>query len=120
MRRTVHLFIGASVFVILTLSLSHVYPLNFGNLIFGFFAVLVGSVVPDMLEPPVNSRHRGFFHSRRFLKIIMAIFCISIGILILTRLPKIPVTILFSGSCLLLGYIFHLFADALTRRGLPI
>ena len=48
-----------------------IYPYGVGNIvssinhswIWGLVAVIIGSLIPDIIEPATSSRHRGLFHS---------------------------------------------------------
>jgi membrane-bound metal-dependent hydrolase YbcI (DUF457 family) len=88
-----------------------------GTLAFGLLAAFAGSVLPDLLEPPTSSRHRGFFHSKKVLKGTGILFVVTA---LLWLLPEVPSkTVPFVLSALALGYLLHLAADSVTPRGLP-
>ena len=74
----------------------------------------VGSVLPDKIEPPKHWTHRGFFHSKRLL--IRLLICWFVGLIVLACTYSPLLVLLLFGIG---GYIFHLFADSTTRRGLP-
>jgi Predicted membrane-bound metal-dependent hydrolase (DUF457). len=83
----------------------------------GSLAAFAGSVLPDLLEPPTSSRHRGFFHSKKVLKGTGILFVVTA---LLWLLPEVPSkTVPFVLSALALGYLLHLAADSVTPRGLP-
>jgi len=86
--------------------------------IFGLVAVVVGSVMPDILEPAITRRHRGMCHSRGALILMVFLFGVTalttIVSLFFAHLPEF-----YSASCFFLGYLFHLLADSLTPAGLP-
>ena len=77
MRRQAHLVIGAIAFLAYTYPLYLLLKIPTNTMLMGFFAVLFGSVIPDVLEPPRNWMHRGLGHSRRALKFSAEIFTIS-------------------------------------------
>ena len=86
-------------------------------LVFGFLAAFAGSILPDLLERPTSSRHRGFFHSKRVLEITGIVFFVMA---ILWLLPgALLKTGFFVCSAFALGYLLHLAADSVTPRGLP-
>lgn len=117
MRRSIHIAIGLLAFCLYAYLGHLVSDITPGVLAAGFPAACAGSVLPDLLEPPISSRHRGFFHSKRMLR-VTAIFFLAAAALWL--LPEIPQkTVLFVFSALALGYLLHLAADSLTPRGLP-
>jgi hypothetical protein len=77
MRRQTHLVIGAIVFLAYTYPMYLLLKIPTNTMILGFFAVLFGSVMPDVLEPPRNWMHRGLGHSRRALKFSVEIFVLT-------------------------------------------
>jgi len=79
----------------------------------GAILTLIGSVIPDYIEPATHWTHRGKFHSKRTLNLTLWIFLIT-AIIGLFSAP------FFYISSFFLGYIFHLFADSTTPVGLPI
>ncbi len=119
MRKGVHLIIGAVAFLVYAYLLNCIRTITVDFFILGFLAVTIGSIMPDILEPPTSSKHRRIFHSKRALKCTVGIFglCATIGLL---PLPSVSSKALIFGlSCCALGYLFHLLADSTTRRGLP-
>jgi len=50
------------------------YKLFFKCSCLGFLAVLAGSIIPDVLEPPTSWTHRDLFHSVRALKFAAIVF----------------------------------------------
>lgn len=118
MKKGEHLFIGVIAFLAYTYFLSFIVRIPSDGSIFGFISCLIGSVIPDFLEPPTNWMHRGIGHSKRALKFVTTIFAITtiggiISFLISTS------SIFYLISCFFLGYLFHLLADATTEVGLP-
>lgn len=119
MRKGAHLIIGVLAF------LGYAYLLGLlretTNVLFllGLFAVVTGSIMPDILEAPTSWRHRGIFHSKQALKCMVGTFGITAAIGLLPS-PLIPhASIVYGLSCFALGYLFHLLADSTTKRGLP-
>jgi hypothetical protein len=85
----------------------------------GLFAVVTGSLMPDILETPTSWRHRGIFHSKRALKCMAGTFGITAAIGVLPFPFILHAFLFYSLSCFALGYLCHLLADAITKRGLP-
>ncbi len=71
-----------------------------------------GSTFPDLVEPPINYNHRGFFHSVGLLKRIPVVMIVSL----LFSFYDPRFWLLFY-SCF--GYALHLLADATTPMRLP-
>jgi len=117
MRRGVHLAIGLLAFCCYAYLGHLLQDIPQGTLASGLLAVFAGSILPDLLEPPTSSRHRGFFHSKKMLKGIGIVF---VGTALLWLLPVVlSKTVPFVLSALALGYLLHLAADSVTPRGLP-
>jgi inner membrane protein len=78
---------------------------------------MIGSVLPDMIEPPRNRRHRKFFHSLLFLALLLA-FLENTYTLLLTGglVDEVNFCLFFAG----VGYASHLVLDALTPSRLPV
>ena len=74
--------------------------------------VFVGSVMPDILDPPTSCWHRQFFHCKRVLKYMFYSLPVTILIALLWH-PMLYVTFFA------LGYIIHLLMDKQTTAGLP-
>ena len=81
-------------------------------------AVFVGSLVPDILEPPTSYRHRRLFHSVRVLFVVIILFAasalVAFGVAFFSDFSAFYIV-----SCFFLGYMFHLLADSVTPMGLP-
>jgi membrane-bound metal-dependent hydrolase YbcI (DUF457 family) len=119
MRKGAHLIIGILAFFCYAYLLSFIQETTGASFVPGLFAVITGSIMPDILEVPTSWRHRGIFHSRRALKCMVGTFGITAATGFLPS-PLIPHAVLVYGiSCFALGYLFHLLADATTKRGLP-
>ena len=84
----------------------------------GFVAVVIGSVTPDIIEPATSGRHRRVFHSYRALFAVIILFIAS-GLLALAITFFLDFSAFFLLSCFFLGYVFHLLADSVTPAGLP-
>lgn len=131
-----HLIIGLSAWFILIFVLTEVIPTlprpgsegDYVAALIYLFSCLVGSVVPDWIEPARDPNHRGFFHSLFGLVIVILFighppFYEGVGDFISTQIGagagEIYYTLLPLIFWLLLGYILHLIADLFTPRGLP-
>lgn len=91
------------------------FLMNYLSLVkyFGFATILlIGSILPDMIEPAYHYTHRKYFHSKSFLKIL---YIILLPLLIISIFLPIILYLLF----LIIGYILHLWLDATTKMGLP-
>ena len=118
MRRQTHLAIGAIAFLAYTCLLYLLLEIPANTMLMGFFAALLGSVVPDVLEPARTWTHRGLGHSRRALKFSAEIFAISALVgLFSFFITDLALSYVVSGF--FLGYGVHLLADATTPAGLP-
>ena len=117
MRRGVHLAIGILAFCLYAGVTSRLTGLSYGMLVLGGCTAIAGSLMPDLLERPTSSRHRRFFHSKRALTGSGMVFCVATLLYLLPEVPYRPVMFWIS-SCAL-GYLLHLSADAMTKRGLP-
>ncbi|MFA5643242.1 MAG: metal-dependent hydrolase [Candidatus Paceibacterota bacterium] len=79
---------------------------------------LLGSILPDILEPPYHFSHRGFFHSWKMLGIVAISIIISMIIAnIIWSIFKSD--ILFPVITLFIGYAIHLLLDSTSKMGLP-
>ena len=79
--------------------------------LYGVILTVIGSGIPDILDPPTHWTHRKEFHSKKTLRLTGLIFSI-------TAIIGLFSTIFFYISCFFLGYVFHLLADSLTKVGL--
>lgn len=118
MNRPEHVGIGIMSWVLYDILL-HLVNENFGSVIlYALIAVVLGSIIPDILEPPTNWMHRDIYHSKRALKLTGKIFAVTALIGLLSYFFYI-----FSVSYILsnffLGYTSHLLADSTTKTGLP-
>jgi membrane-bound metal-dependent hydrolase YbcI (DUF457 family) len=85
---------------------------------YGLFAVLIGSLIPDLFEPATSSRHRSFFHSMGTLSVTAIAFGLT-GIIAIVISFFSSFLLFYLASCFFLGYVFHLLADSITPAGLP-
>lgn len=74
--------------------------------------LFIGAIIPDIIEPPINYKHRQFFHSVFFFKMLSVATVVSFIITLLW----FPFSWVFY-FCL--GYLSHLVADSTTKMGLP-
>ena len=91
------------------------FVLNYFNLLnyFGYsVALLIGSILPDIIEPAKHYTHRNYFHSKRFLKI-------NYYLLLPTLLIGFFINWIFYLFFLIIGYTSHLWLDSTTKMGLP-
>jgi inner membrane protein len=118
MNRQIHIVIGLVFFLLYLYGTAFFHGTSPELIVLGLVAVAAGSLFPDVLEPATTAKHRGFFHSRLALKVVVVLFLLT-AILVLVA-PGIPDFVpVFCSSCFLLGYAVHLLADSLTKAGLP-
>jgi len=118
MNKETHMVIGTITFSAYTYPLYLLLKIPTSTMLMGFFAVLFGSVIPDVLKPPKNWMHRGLGHSRRALKFSAEIFAVTAALgLFQFYIPELYLSYVASGF--FLGYLVHLIADATTPAGLP-
>lgn len=86
--------------------------------IYGLGVVVLGSIIPDIIEPATSWRHRSLFHSVGTLKVITILFGLT-GLLTVATAFFSDFTVFYFASCFFLGYLFHLLADSITPIGLP-
>lgn len=79
---------------------------------------ILGSILPDKIEPAKNSHHRSLFHSK--ISLVIAGY-ITYHILFIGNfnIAGEPVIGYFTGF-VCIGYISHLILDATTPAGLPL
>lgn len=112
MNRQQHLTIGAIAFIAYTYLIYLVIKISTDAIVYAFISVVLGSILPDILEAPTSWMHRGLGHSKRALKLMGKI-------LLVTALIGLLFSIFYIISSFFLGYVFHLLADATTEVGLP-
>jgi hypothetical protein len=118
MNKGEHIFIGIIAFLIYI----GIFSLLMKNVTVGFFlgivCVIIGSILPDILEPADNWMHRGICHSKRTLKFSAKLFGVT-AIITLISIVLFRDFLIFYLSCFVLGYLVHLLADSTTEVGLP-
>jgi len=77
------------------------------------FSSFFGGILPDILDPPITSRHRFFAHSKVLLYFLVMMWIISLFVLLTD-----PNLLIWTFYFFLLGYISHLLLDSLTPAGL--
>ena len=116
-----HVFIGIVIFFIYNFFNNTIINSILGPLIgykistmwlYGVIIAVIGSTIPDILEPATHWTHRDTFHSKKTL-------AISIGMFTITGFIGLYSPLFYYISCFFLGYMFHLLADSLTPTGLP-
>jgi len=118
MNREQHLVIGIITFFLYTYFIYILVKISTDAIVLGFIAVVLGSIIPDILESPKNWMHRGLGHSKRALKFTATIFAITAFFGLFSFIINI-FSIFYIISSFFLGYIVHLLADATTEVGLP-
>jgi len=118
MRRGTHLVIGALAFLAYSYPLYLLLIIPADTLLMGLFATLLGSVMPDVIDPPVHRAHRSIGHHRSALRIMAGLFAVTAVLgLFQMYVPDLSLACLASGF--FLGYALHLLADATTPAGIP-
>ena len=112
MNRQEHVTIGTIAFLAYSYLLYLVFKTSTEAILYAFIAVILGSIIPDILEPPTSWMHRSTCHSKRALKL-------SGKILAITALIGLFFSAFYVISSFFLGYVFHLLADSTTEVGLP-
>jgi inner membrane protein len=74
--------------------------------------IVLGALLPDIIEPPRSPFHRKFFHSRLFFKLLF------LGLIILF-IASLNENKYYWAFFLVLGYLTHLIFDAIIPKGLP-
>ena len=115
-----HVFIGAVIFFVYKFFNNTIINSILGPLIgykistmwlYGVILAVIGSSMPDILEPASHWNHRDRFHSKKMLRL-------SVGIFSITAIIGLYSPLFYYISCFFLGYMFHLLADSLTPAGL--
>jgi len=100
--------------IILAIIISFIlYKLNLTDFVTYLIPMYITSVLPDILEPAIDYKHRKFFHSKRILKFLSKYV---LGIIFILALIFNFFFYFFFG---VMGYILHLLLDATTPMGLP-
>ena len=77
MNREQHLIIGIIIFAVFTWLYYYLVKIPVDMIIYGGIAAVIGSIIPDILEPATNWMHRGLGHSKRALIFTGKIFAIT-------------------------------------------
>jgi membrane-bound metal-dependent hydrolase YbcI (DUF457 family) len=118
MNRRGHLIIGGIAFLFYQTFINSLNTTVHYPWIFGIFVAVIGSILPDKLEPAYTRYHRGICHSHGALSLMTIFFIVSALVVLFS--PAFPNLILvYLASCFFLGYLFHLLADSVTPAGLP-
>jgi membrane-bound metal-dependent hydrolase YbcI (DUF457 family) len=118
MRRQTHFIIGAMAFSAYSYPLYLLLEIPASTMLMGFFAALLGSVMPDVIEPARTWSHRGSGHSRRAMRFAASVFVFT-AMLGLFQYFDPSLALSYIVSCFFLGYALHLLTDATTPAGLP-
>lgn len=111
MNRDQHLIFGTLSFVPYIVLFFWINGTDIQIISLSYLGLLTGSIIPDLIEPATDWKHRGFYHSKRILKQLTKIF-------LLFSLISVLFQILLIISSFLLGYVIHLLADSTTKVGL--
>jgi membrane-bound metal-dependent hydrolase YbcI (DUF457 family) len=118
MNSSEHIGIGIIAFFAYAYFIGNIASSINNPLIWGVVAVVIGSIIPDVIEPATSYRHRGLFHSFSALLVIFFLFgSTALIALVISFFSEFSAFYLW--SCFFLGYLFHLLADAITPMGLP-
>lgn len=117
MNKQEHLAIGIIAFFLYYFIISFIKSSN-NFIAYAFIAIILGSIIPDVLEPPTSWMHRASGHSKRALKLTAKIFAVT-AIIGLFAFFFYLFSIFYVISNFFLGYALHLLADSTTKVGLP-
>ena len=118
MNREQHVIIGIIIFAAFTWLFYYLVKIPTDMIIYGGIGAVIGSIIPDILEPATNWMHRGIGHSKRALKFTGKIFAITALVGLLSFFISM-FFIFYVVASFFLGYVAHLLADATTTVGLP-
>lgn len=96
----------------------NVYPFDIYWALLAITFSIIGSVLPDKIEPAKNSHHRSLFHSKIAL-VIAGYIIYKIIIIGNFNIAGEPLIGQFTGF-VCIGYISHLILDATTPAGIPL
>jgi len=109
---------GRDLHLVVAVSLSYVVGVGLNSVggsitasAFVVLAVLLGAILPDIIEPAIHWTHRGSFHSWLAFKYVGVILVISFILMFFTGISWIFFGVLAYGS--------HLALDSTTKVGLP-
>lgn len=86
-----------------------IIPIAGDVIIVSVYFAIIGSILPDILEPSENGKK---YHSKRTLKLTGKI----LAIIAIISLILITINIIVG---FFIGYVSHLLADSTTEAGLP-
>lgn len=112
MNRRWHLITCTIAFAGYAILVNSIVKISLQNIVISFILALIGVILPDILEPPTDPRHRGSFHSKEAFKWVGMI-------LLITALIGLLSYQFYMASGFFLGYFVHLLADSITPAGLP-
>src|SRR5665811_315548 len=109
MNRKEHMAIGIMAFIAYKVLVHLMVKISDDPVLYALLAVVLGSILPDILEPPTSWMHRGVYHSKRTLKSIEKIFVVTVFIGILVPAFIGIFVTAFVGIFLYVVYIFSIF-----------
>jgi membrane-bound metal-dependent hydrolase YbcI (DUF457 family) len=118
MNKQEHVLIGLIIFLAFSWLFYFLVKIPSDVIIYGLIGAILGSIIPDILEPATNWMHRGLGHSKRALKLTGRIFAITALLGLLSFFISL-FFIFYIVASFFLGYVAHLLADATTAVGLP-
>ena len=112
MDRDQHLVFGVIVSIFVAVGIDGTIYSGFVSTGYALLGGALGSLIPDVLEPPRHWTHRQFFHSKTMLRYLL------IGLTVML-LPSVFIPFLWFVFYCIFGYALHLLADATSQMGLP-
>lgn len=117
-RQRLHIKVGVLFFLFVMYDVnSKGIDVNFIFIPIILLLTIIGSILPDVIEPPRNKFHRKFFHSIFLLMIIFVFIIMTYKKLISGNFDNPILVCYFFIGC---GYVSHLLMDVITRNGLPL
>ena len=118
-RQRLHIKVGVLFFLFVMYDVnSKGIDVNFIFIPIILLLTIIGSILPDVIEPSKNKFHRKFFHSVLLLMIIFVFIIMTYKKLIISGNFDNPIlACYFFIGC---GYVSHLVMDSITRNGLPL
>jgi len=99
---------SAHVLIVTLIAIAIVIYLKFSEVY--LFGIIIGVILPDLIEPPSSRFHRKFWHSRKLFKAIILLLAFSfLASLLISR-------DMYWVFFILLGYEIHLFCDYLWSK----
>jgi len=112
MNRDQHLLFGVIISIFVSVGIDGALYSGFVSVGYALIGGAIGSVFPDVIEPPRHWTHRRFFHSKTMFRYLL------IGLVVMF-IPSLFIPFLWFVFYIIFGYVFHLLADATTQMGLP-